>query len=278
MAIGTLAAIGLAVGAVGSVISSKNAKSAANNASNVAANTARDNNATALNIYGQNKATLSPYVDRGNAAGGAINALLGLGGSPAQPATQGLPTGQPNTMAQYYGDNGSYGDFSGPGLQRFAGMFGRPGGAYTPPGTGTPATPGQTSQAAASAAFDQFRGSTGYQFRLGEGNRGVNSAYAGAGTIKSGDAMRAIADYNQNFASNEFGNYLGALGNQQGVGMQGAGALAGVSTNYGNNVQANNNSAGTAAANAALAKGQNSIGNTLGLIGGGLFGYSQNRN
>lgn len=289
MAIGTLAAIGLGLGAIGSVVSSGNARSASNNASNIAAQTARDNNATALNIYGQNRDVLTPAIGRGNAAGSAINALLGLGGTPDIPATPatlgglggfgsgatggwtpsmgGLPPGSP---AYGWFGNGS-GSATGPG--------GGPGGQFGIPATpGTPAIPGQTSQQAASAAFDQFRGSTGYQFRLGEGNRGVNSAYAGAGTIKSGDAMRGISEFNQNFASNEFGNYMGYLGNQQGVGLAGASALAGVAQNYGNNVQANNNSAGTAAANAALSRGQNSFGNTLGLLGGGLFGYSQNRN
>lgn len=285
MAIGTLAAIGLAVGAVGSVVSSGNARSASNNASNIAAQTARDNNATALNIYGQNQAALSPFMARGNAAGSALNALYGLGGTPDIPATPATPG--------YGGGLGGFGSgFGGvtgglpPGSPAY-GWFGNgrgsvpgggPGSGYNIPATpGTPAIPGQTSQAAASAAFDQFRNSTGYQFRLGEGNRGVNSAYAGAGTVKSGDAMRAIADYNQNFASNEFGNYVGGLNNQQGVGLAGASALAGVGQNYANSVQANNNSAGTAAANAALSRGQNSFGNTLGMIGGGMFGYSQNR-
>jgi len=258
------AGVGLAVAGAGSVISSSSARKASDKASAIAANTAKDNNAVALDIYGQNKATLAPYVSSGVAANGQINALLGLGGTPAQPA---VPASGPMSGARFIDSASAFGGGFG--------AFGGPGGFYgaAPQTPGRPAIPGQTSQQAASAAFDQFRNSTGYQFRLGEGNRGINSAYAGAGTIKSGDAMRAIAGYNQDYASNEFGNYMNQLSNQQGVGLSGASAQAGVANNYGNSVQANNNSAGTAAANNAINKGNNSFGNTLGLLGGGLFKY-----
>ena len=69
------AVIGAAViGGGASLVASGNAASAARHA-------ADQNNATATNIYNQNKANMTPYADRGNAAGSQINALLGLGGS-----------------------------------------------------------------------------------------------------------------------------------------------------------------------------------------------------
>jgi hypothetical protein len=85
--------------------------------------------------------------------------------------------------------------------------------------------------------------------------------------------MKALEDYRQNLQAGYRGEYMNALGNQQGVGLSGANALAGVSTNFGNTIAANNNSAGTAAANAALAKGNSGFGNVLGGIGGALLGY-----
>jgi hypothetical protein len=266
-------------------------------AAQTAQNTATQNNALAAYIYGQNRDMLNPYVQRGNAAGNQINALLGLGGGmaggstpaptqPGQPAQSGgVPvSGAVNSMLgggyvnqmdirrdpmAYFGqdmisDGGSpYGLVGNPEVPAVAGVG----------TTGAPATTPQTAQQAANDAFNIFRNSTGYQFRVNEGQNALNSGYAGSGLLQSGAALRALDDYRQNMASNEFGNYMAYLGNQQGVGLSGASAVAGVGQNYANSVMQNNNSAGTAAANAALARGNNNpFGNALGLIGGGLFG------
>lgn len=201
------AIIGGGAALLGGIISSGSQKSAANKAADTSMQTAAMNNALTRDIYNQNKATLSPYVQSGNAAGGQINAMLGLGSD---------PTAQQN-------------------------------------------------------AFDQFRNSTGYQFRLGEGMNALNSGLASSGTLQSGAAMKAAQEYGQNFASNEFGNYMNMLGNQQGVGLAGASALAGVGQNYAGMVSANNNAAGTSAANAALATASNPFANALGMVGGGLL-------
>lgn len=56
---------------------------AANNASNEAAQAAAANNALEQEIYNSNKGELQPYITRGNAAGSAEAALLGIGGNPA---------------------------------------------------------------------------------------------------------------------------------------------------------------------------------------------------
>jgi hypothetical protein len=106
----------------------------------------------------------------------------------------------------------------------------------------------------------------------------LNSGYAGAGTIQSGAAMKAAMRYGQDFASNEFGNYMGYLGNQQGVGLSGASALAGVGQNYANNISSQNNAMASVAANSALARGQanaqlwGGVGNAFGQIGGVIAG------
>lgn len=123
-------------------------------------------------------------------------------------------------------------------------------------------------QAAARKAFDTYRNSTGYQFRLGEGMNALNSGYAGAGTIQSGAAMKAATEYGQNFASNEFGNYMGALGNQQGVGLSAGGALAGVGTNYANSLGNIYGQRADTIGNAALANASN----INSLIGTGMAG------
>lgn len=263
MAIGTLAAIGLGLAGAGSIISSGAQSRAANNASNISAQTARENNALAQYIYGQNQQALSPFMQRGNVAGNYFNAMLGIG------------SGQPQTVPQL--GPGPLGGQGNPEPNGFLGGYGPQGGGYSGGyggGTWTPTatTPGVTTQDAQNA-FRQYIENSDYGFQFGEGSNRVNSGYAGAGTLKSGAAMQALERMRQNLQSGYRGEYMNALANQQGTGLSGAGALAGVSTNYSNSVAANNNSAGTAAANAALVRGNNSFGNTLSMLGGGLFGY-----
>lgn len=63
----------------GAVISSSATKSAANSAASAAA----QNNQLARDQFAVNSANLSPAIQRGNAAGGYVNDLLGIGGDPA---------------------------------------------------------------------------------------------------------------------------------------------------------------------------------------------------
>jgi len=296
MAIGTAAAIGLGVAGIGSALGARSQSKAAGKAADTSAQVARENNALAREIYGKNEGYLNPYVQRGNKAGDAINAMLGLGGGPEPmqiPANNGNafnPMGGGTQSGNPYGaggwdwreprtDNGGYSGnpfagFGGMGVsnQPLGSIGGNPIFAQNQPQAGQPA---QTAQQAQENAFGTFRNSTGYQFRLNEGQDALNSGYAGRGVLRSGAAAKGFADYNQNVASNEFGNYMGYLSNQQGVGLGGASALAGVGQNYVNNVSANNNSAGSAAANAALVKGQNNpFASIFGTVGGGLLGSS----
>lgn len=53
---------------------------------------------------------------------------------------------------------------------------------------------------------EDFVQDPGYNFRQQEGEKGVNRALAARGGFDSGAALKAIARYNQDFASNEFTN------------------------------------------------------------------------
>jgi hypothetical protein len=277
MAIGTLAAIGLGLGGVGAVASSSAQKNAAKRAQD-ASNYAADQSAAVLREnYNKSAQALAPWQRSGLQANDAINALLGLGGPEPM---QGLPTTQPNAMSQFMGGDfggyttpaammGDYGNWQPPGGWQGFGGFGVQN--FGPTAMGNVTTPAPSAQQRYENAFNNFRNSTGYNFRLNEGINAINSGYAGAGSIKSGAAMKAINDYGQNMASGEFANYLAALGNQQAIGSNAASAQAGVSQNLGNSLaniamqQGNNN------ANAALARGSSGFGNAASLIGGGLF-------
>lgn len=206
------AIIGGVAGLAGSLISSRNNNRAIRDASNITVQNNRETNALAKWMYGQNKEILEPSVQRGNAAGQQINALLGVGGA--------NPTASQKT------------------------------------------------------AFDQFRNSTGYQFRLNEGMDSLGANWLARGLSKSGAAAKSAMTFGQGIASDEFNNYIGALSNQQGVGLSAGSALAGVGQNYVNTVTGNNNQAASALGNAAIARANNNnalwgnLAQTAGWIGG----------
>lgn len=83
-------------------------------------------------------------------------------------------------------------------------------------------------------AFQRFRDSSGYQFRIGEGYDAINAQYAARGQSDSGAAQKAILEYGQNYGSGEFGNYMNYLGNQQSLGATAASSAAGIGSNFAN--------------------------------------------
>lgn len=279
--IGTAAAIGLGIAGVGTALGASSQNKAANKAADTSLAVAQQNNALAQQIYGQNQAALSPFQTRGNAAGDALNAMLGLS-QPQQPQVQSYysganPAAAPMPGAISWQQAQGY-NAQNPAqfrmqaldaypLQEFAGA--------APPMQQT-GIAGPLPQSQAGDPFKQYIANSDYAFQFGEGANRVNSGYAGAGTLQSGAAMKSLEDYRQNLQSGYRGEFMNALANQQGVGLGAASAQAGVGQNYVNTISANNNNAGTAAANAALAKGANNpFANALGLLGGGLFGMAR---
>lgn len=289
------AIIGGAIAGVGAIGAAAIGSSASKKASQTAAQAAQDattqNNTLARDIYGQNKEILSPFLNRGNAAGGAINALLGLGG----PAMMQVA---PANDSAYYPSNDQGGGFSyvggapeygaGPGGMATWKQIQNGGWEANPVISERPyptaqsnsllqLAPSQSPTDAYRTAFDNYRNSTGYDFRVREGEKGLNSGYAAKGLLNSGAAQKSMERYRQDYASGEFGNYLTQLGNQQNVGLSAGNALAGVGTGYSNAVASQNNAQAGVLANAALANGQASgnlygtAANALGQIGGTLI-------
>lgn len=110
----------------------------------------------------------------------------------------------------------------------------------------------------------------GYQFRLGEGQRAVENSAAARGMQLSGANLRAIDEYGQNFASNEYNNAYNQLLGLSSIGENaavGAGnSAANIIQNTGNNVAGYQIGAGN-----AQAAGQVGAGNA---ISGGLSGIA----
>lgn len=104
----------------------------------------------------------------------------------------------------------------------------------------------------------------GYQFRLQQGERALDRAASARGKFLSGDQLKFLDDYNQESASQEFGNAYartrtndldeyGRLMDASEAGRGSQAALSGVATNYANasgNILANQGAqAGAAAVN-----------------------------
>lgn len=127
--------------------------------------------------------------------------------------------------------------------------------------------------------LNTFRNATGFQDQLYQGMRSVTNNAATSGLLGSGATLKALQENGTNLANNSFTQYLNALLGQQGVGASAASALAGVGTNFSNQITTNNNLNATNQANGALARAgvnNQNIGNIANSIGGaiGAFGGS----
>lgn len=119
-----------------------------------------------------------------------------------------------------------------------------------------------------------LQSSPGYQFRLQQGQQGLESGLAARGGMGSGKSMAAGNEYNQNFASNEYNNRLNQLASLSGTGQTTASGMANLGANYGQNMgniwQGNANAQG-AAGIAGVNATQSGL---LGGIGAGLGLYN----
>lgn len=261
--VGAAATIGGA--AIGASAQKKSAKSAAN----AQVETARMNNELAREFRGENTANLGPFVQRGDVAGAYYNALLGL---PDSYYVERGPDGRPIMDPVNRPRPALPGGVNIPG----GGFANIPGGAAQQGAQQNRVQ--RVSNVDAGRAFDAFRNSTGYNFRLNQGTNALNNLWAGRGALRSGAAGKSFMEYGQNLGSAEFGNYMGYLGGQQNIGLSAANALAGVGTNALAAMTANNQSAADARSNAALISGAANqqmwagIGSGLGNLFGSSFG------
>lgn len=76
----------------------------------------------------------------------------------------------------------------------------------------------------------------GYQFRLDQGLEGVTNSSAAAGTLLSGNTLKGLTEYGQNFATNEYQNVLNRYTNLANYGVGGTAAAMGGSQGYAANL------------------------------------------
>lgn len=238
--------------------------------------------------YDTTRADLAPYRVTGT---GALNQLGRLFGLPTttseqwsqqQPQLVGdteLPAG---TTTKHVGDGWYEVHYGG---QRIGTL--RPGGAngqfINDTGADIPGLMRQSQQqsAATQAAptgpdMSGFFTSPGYQFRRDEGQRGIEGSFAARGGGQSGNALRALAEFNSNLASNEFGNYVNQLGTIAGIGQSSTNQTAAYGADAANQAGRNALLAGDARASGIMNQA-NIIGQGVNQLGTMAGYYSRNR-
>jgi hypothetical protein len=267
----------------GAVMSGKAQKKAAKKAAATAQNNTNANNALARETYSNNAARLDPYSQNGMRASNALSGMLlgtpttsALAGAGTAPDSEEWANGALQSMG--LGSRGNSpatlqahlaGGVEGPISPQMRQAYDTYVQSHPQDAQAATLVSAPAGSAPAESPWDQFRNSTNYQFRFNEGMRGLNTGLASKGLLDSGAAVKAALTYGQNFASNELGNYMNLLAQQQNMGLGAASALAGVSQNMVGQVTANNNSAADAAGNAALIRG-NATANTWGGIASGI--------
>lgn len=100
-----------------------------------------------------------------------------------------------------------------------------------------------------------FQASPDYGFVRSEGQRDLGNSFAARGGAFSGNALRALDQYNTNLASGEFGNWWNRQAGLAGVGQTAGNALgqlgANAATNIGNGIQNAGNARASGVQNSA---------------------------
>ena len=159
--------------------------------------------------------------------------------------------------------------------------IGQAGGGLTSDGVPQGVTNGATANPALtdpnSPNYGAFFMSPDYQFRKQQGMQGIENSFSASGGAKSGNALKALADYNSNLAAGEFGNYFNRQAALAGIGQTATNTNANAAIATGNNIS--NALIGQANARASGVAGQyDAFGNALSGLGAGLgYYYGQRR-
>lgn len=220
------AIVGGLIGAAGSIIGGNKAADAAEDAAGVQ-----------WNMYTQNRQDLAPYREVGNSALNAYARAMGLPGY----GEGGARTTDPANAVQYptsgkvnqYTVVKAFQEFLGRkptkrelkyyskrerGDQLYYDVV-RPGVAKLEQAQAANAPAASAPAQADSDPYGGFMESPGYQFRYDEGQRGVDRNMAARGRYLSGAREKAAIRYGQNYASNEFGNYMNRLAGAANIGQ-----------------------------------------------------------
>ena len=114
-------------------------------------------------------------------------------------------------------------------------------------------------------ALSNFQTTPSYQFRLNQGVQALDRSAAARGMVNSGAQQKAVTQFGQDYATNEYGNYLNRLNNLAGLGQNATNQVSA----YG---QQNAVNQGNAVQNAGAARASGYV-NQAGAINQGLQNY-----
>jgi hypothetical protein len=130
---------------------------------------------------------------------------------------------------------------------------------------------GGAGSAAAQNAFNQYLGSTNYQFQLQQGENAIKTQNAPA--YISGATAKALNNYAQGQAGSALQGYEGLLENQTGTGASSASALGQLGSQYSNQIS-QNTFAGASGQIGANNQSQTALNGLIGGVGQGLSSFS----
>ncbi len=143
---------------------------------------------------------------------------------------------------------------------------------YPTPQNAFTAQPGQTydnSQAGITGrqtnAFNSFRTDPGYQFAFGQGQKAVQNSAAARGVLNSGQTVKALDQFGQGIADQQYGNWFNRLQSAAGIGQNATGSTAQAGQNF-----ATGSGNALMAAGNARASGYQGVGNAYAGAAGGV--------
>lgn len=104
--------------------------------------------------------------------------------------------------------------------------------------------------------MSSFYTSPAYQFRLNEGINALEQGASAQGNLYSGAQSKALQQYGQNLASEEYNNYLNSVGNLMNQGYGASGMQGGYYTGLGNTLASGYSNLGSSLAQQYAMRGQ----------------------
>jgi hypothetical protein len=165
------------------------------------------------------------------------------------------------------GDQAGWQQKYGALIQKPQANVGQAGGGLTSDGVNQGMSVGGTPTSMSAPDYSAFFKSPDYQFRKDEGMAGIGNAFSASGGAKSGNALKALAEFNSNLAAGEFGNYFNRQAAIAGIGQTATNTSANAGIATGQIV-------GNALQNSADARASGVAG-SANAIGAGLSGLAQ---
>ena len=281
-----------------SVISGIMGAKSAEKAADTQADAAREATAAQKEMYQQGRSDIAPWRISGVNALMAMSDMMGLK-RPALsqingPGTVGGGVNNANVQPLMQGQNRAYpgGEDAGNLDSQIRGLYG---GQYT--GTGMPGVnqyvdpTAPVSQIGNVNALNQtkpvegqydksinmphynWHTSPGYDWRLNEGRRAIDTSAAARGSVFSGATLKALDRYGQGVASDEYGNVFNRLGKIAGFGTDTIGSSSSMAMQTGQQIGQNALAAGNARASGYINQANAYSGMSKGIVNALLAYY-----